>query len=205
MPEKPETKKQPEWLDNRSIGPNPPAVAEVRAARELIDAWCSAYSELNSKRLADLETVEAEVIDGFGEPQYLSSRKDGERFWADGLEIIEAREFHPQCAIQHIRFLRPDVAIIQMTIAYSHGIGLKGGERIPLYSEIHTFAMVRNEGTWLITEHNIARQVLANVLATPRRVTDQSSSCAGFRQTFSNFSILRNNGESLEVRKRLRK
>jgi len=53
MPEKPETKKQPELLHDRLIGPNPPAVAEVRAARELIDAWCSGYSELNPKRVAE--------------------------------------------------------------------------------------------------------------------------------------------------------
>jgi hypothetical protein len=37
---------------------------------------------------------------------------------------------------------------------------IEGGERIPPYSEIHTFIGAKNEETWLIAAHNFTRQVL---------------------------------------------
>jgi hypothetical protein len=74
--------------------------------------------------------------------------------------MIEAQEFHPQCVFQHIRSLHPGVAIVQATVSYPHGIKLKGGERIPAYSEIHTLVVAKDEETWLIAAHNFTRQVL---------------------------------------------
>lgn len=123
-------------------------------------AWCSAYSDLNAKQMADLETAGVEVVDGFGDEHYFMSRNDRERFWDDGFQIIEAHEFHPQCVFQHIRLLRPRVAIVQETVSYPRGIKLKGGERIPPYSKSHTFVVSKNEETWLIAAHNFTRQVL---------------------------------------------
>lgn len=156
----PEANKQPKLLQKRATEPNSPGAAEEKAARELIHGWCSAYSEMNPKQLAALETEEAEIVDGFGDPHYFLSRNDRERFWADGFEMIEAQGFHPQCVFQDIRLLHLDVAIVQATVAYPHGIRLKGGERIPPYSEIHTFIVAKNEETWLIAAHNFTRQVL---------------------------------------------
>jgi hypothetical protein len=68
--------------------------------------------------MAALETAGVEVVDGFGDPHYFLSRNDRERFWADGFEMIEAQEFHPQCVFQHIRLLHPGVAIVQATVSY---------------------------------------------------------------------------------------
>jgi hypothetical protein len=157
----PEANKQPKLLQGRATEPDSPAAAEEKPARDLIDAWCSAYSELNPKQMAALETTGAEVVDGFGDPHYFLSRNDRERFWADGFEMIESQGFHPQCVFQHFRLLHPGVAIVQATMAYPHGIRLKGGERIPPYSEIHTFVVAKNEETWLIAAHSFTRQVLA--------------------------------------------
>jgi hypothetical protein len=134
-------------------------VAASPPLRELIGAWCSAYSDLNPKQMAALETSGVEVVDGFGDPHYFLSRNDRERFWADGFEMIEAQEFHPQCVFQHIRFLHPGVAIVQATVSYPRGIKLKGGERIPPCSEIHTFVLAKNEKTWPIAAHNFTPQV----------------------------------------------
>jgi hypothetical protein len=161
IPSSPEEKKQPEVLQGRATEPNSPAAAEEKLARDLIGTWCSAYSELNPKQMVALEAAGAEIVDGFGDEHYFLSRNDRERFWADGFEMIEAQEFHPQCVFQHIRFLHPHVGIAQATVTYPHGIRLKGGERIPPYSEIHTFVVAKNEETWLIAAHNITRQVLA--------------------------------------------
>lgn len=156
----PEANNQPNLLQRTATKSNSLGVAEEKQARELIDEWCSAYSELNPTRMAALEIARGEVVDGFGDPHYFLSQNDRERFWADGFGIIEAQGFHPQWVFQHIRLLRPNVAIVQATVAYPHGIKLKGGERIPPYSEIHTFVVVKNEETWLIAAHNFTRQVL---------------------------------------------
>ena len=156
----PEANNQPELVQGRVTEPDSSRAAEEKPLRELIGAWCSAYSERNPEQIAALETEGAEVVDVFGDPHYFLSRNDRERFWADGFEMIEAQGFHPQCVFQHIRLLHPGVAIVEATVAYPQGIRLKGGERISPYSEIHTFVVVKNEETWLIAAHNSTRQVL---------------------------------------------
>jgi uncharacterized protein (TIGR02246 family) len=156
----PEANEQPKLVQGRASEPDSPGAAEEKPPRELIGAWCLAYSERNPEQMAALETEGAEVIDVFGDPHYFLSRNDRARFWADGFEMIEAQGFHPQCVFQHIRLLHPGVAIVEATVAYPHGIRLKGGERIPPYSEIHTFVVVKNEEAWLIAAHNFTRQVL---------------------------------------------
>jgi hypothetical protein len=161
----PEANNQPEFVQGTAAEPDSPRAAQEKPLRELIDAWCSAYSDLNSKQVADLETAGVEVVDGFGDEHYFVSRRDRERFWADGFQMIERQEFHPQCTFQHIRLLHPGVAIVQAMVSHPHGIKLKGGERIPPYSEIHTFVMAKNEETWLIAAHNFTRQVLPTTSA----------------------------------------
>jgi hypothetical protein len=156
----PEANEQPKLVQGRATEPDSPRAAEEKPPRELTGAWCLAYSERNPQQMVALETEGAEVVDVFGDPRYFLSRNDRERFWADGFEMIEAQGFHPQCVFQHVRLLHPGVAIVDATVAYPHGIRLKGGERIPPYSEIHTFVVIKNEETWLIAAHNFTRQVL---------------------------------------------
>jgi hypothetical protein len=156
----PGANKQPKLAQGGTTEPDSPGAAEEKPLRELIGAWCSAYSDLNPKRMADLETAGVEIVDGFGDEHYFLSRNDRERFWADGFAMIEAQEFHPRCVFQHIRLLHPGVAIVQATVSYPHGIKLKGGERISRYSEIHTFVVATNEESWMIAAHNFTRQVL---------------------------------------------
>lgn len=90
----------------------------------------------------------------------MSARKDQERFWAEGFDIIQAGEFHPECETVDVVFISPYAVMVHMNVSYPHGIRLKGGERIPPYSEIHTFAIAGNEGYWLIFEHDVTKQVL---------------------------------------------
>lgn len=153
-----------ELVQGRVSEPDSPRAAEEKPPRELIRTWCSAYSDLNPKEMADLETAGVEVVDGFGDEHHFMSRNDRERFWDEGFQMIDTQEFHPQCILQHIRLLHPGVAIVQATVSYPHGIRLKGGERIRPYSEIHTFVVAKNEETWLIAAHNFTRQVLPTPL-----------------------------------------
>ena len=131
-----------------------------RRALQLIQGWCSAYEQLNLARIAELQASEVEIVNQFGDLRRLSTRKDQEHFWAEGFDIIQAGEFHPQCETVDVVFINPNAAVVHTKVSYPHGIRLKGGERIPPYSEIHTFVIARNEGPWLISGHNVTKQVL---------------------------------------------
>jgi hypothetical protein len=71
--------------------------------------------------------------------------------------------------LSHIRLLHPGVAIVQATVSYSRGITLKDGERIPLYSEIRTVVVAKNQKTWQIAAHNFLLQGLPTTSPAARR------------------------------------
>ena len=140
--------------------PSPSSTIEQRRALQLIKRWCAGYAQLNPTRIAELQASEVEIVDRFGGLHRLSARKDQERFWAEGFDIIQAGEFHPQCDAVDVVFINPNAAVVHTKVSYPHGIRLKGGERIPPYSEIHTFVIAGNEGPWLISGHTVTKQVL---------------------------------------------
>lgn len=70
-----------ELVQVRVSEPDSPRAAEEKPLRELIGTWCSAYSDLNPKQMADLETAGVEVVDGFGDEHHFMSRNGRERFW----------------------------------------------------------------------------------------------------------------------------
>jgi hypothetical protein len=133
---------------------------EEREARQLIQRWCSAYSQLNPPKIAELQASEVEIVDRFGDLHRLSTPKDQELFWAEGFDIVQAGEFHPQCETVDVVFISPYAAMIHANVSYPHGIRLKGGERIPPYSEIHTFVIAGSERSWLISGHIVTKRVL---------------------------------------------
>ena len=133
---------------------------EERRAFQLIERWCSAYAQHNPARIAELQASEVEIVDRFGGFHRLSTRKDQERFWAEGFDIIQTVEFHPQCEAVDVVFINPNAAVVHAKVSYPHGIRLKGGERIAPYSEIHTFVIAGNEGYWLVSGHNVTKQIL---------------------------------------------
>lgn len=126
--------------------------------RDVIMAWCAAYSQMNSKAMVSIETTNAEIVDGFGELHRSLSRSSRESFWDEGFEMIQPEQFHPECVLEHIQFLDPEAAVVQVRTAYLLGIELKGGEVIPPYAEVHTFIATRSEGQWLIAAHIFVRE-----------------------------------------------
>lgn len=123
-----------------------------------MSSWCSSYLQSDPERLAALETEEVEIVDRFGDWHHLIGMEAREHFWEDGFDIIRRKDFRPECIIEHVRLARPDVAIVQVTVSYSQGIALKGDDRIPPFSEIHTFVLVKAEGSWLISGQTIVQQ-----------------------------------------------
>jgi uncharacterized protein (TIGR02246 family) len=128
-------------------------------ARDLVKSWCSAYRQSDPERLAALEMTEVEIVDRFGDWHHLTGLKDRERFWREGFDMIRTKDFRPECSIEHARLIRPDVAILQARISYARGIGLKGGDRISPFSEIHTFVLIKKHDAWLISVQDIVQQI----------------------------------------------
>lgn len=135
------------------------SATEEGRARQLIQEWCSAYAQLNPTRIVELQASEFEIVDRFGDLYRLTARREQERFWAEGFEIIQARDFHPQCETVDVVFISPHAAMVHADVSYPRGIRLKGDERIPPYSEIHTFVIVENKRRWLIFGDNVTKQV----------------------------------------------
>ena len=110
---------------------------EERAIRTLISEWAEAYRNLDAKRLAAHETHAVEVVDRFGRLR-LQSATENEKLWSDTFEAISRKNPAPTVTVEHIEFLRPEVALVQVSWQFSEGILLVDGDRIPPFSEIDT-------------------------------------------------------------------
>jgi hypothetical protein len=125
--------------------------------------------------LAALETQELEIVDRFGDWHHLIGIKAREHFWEDGFDMTSRKHFRPECTVQHVRLIGRNVAIGQVTVSFDDGIVLKDGGRIPPFSEIHTFVLVRVEGTWRISVQDIVQQNSREQGEGSTRSSDQAS------------------------------
>jgi hypothetical protein len=103
---------------------------------------------------------EVEIVDRFGDWHQLTGLKDRQRFWGEGFDMIRMKDFYPECAIEHARLIRLDIAIVQARVSYDRGIRLKGGGRIPPFSEIHTFVVMKIDDSWLISAQDVVQQIV---------------------------------------------
>src|ERR1700745_2291241 len=127
---------------------------EERAIRAVILEWVEAYKNLDAKKLAAHETPAVEVVDRFGQLR-LPSASENETLWSDTFEAISRKSAPPTVSVDHIEFLRPDVALVQMSWQFSKGILLVDGDRIPPYSEVDTYVVTKVQGVWLVAAHNM--------------------------------------------------
>jgi uncharacterized protein (TIGR02246 family) len=128
------------------------------AIRALISRWVEAYQDLDAKRLAALETPDVEIVDRFGELHLPSGRNENEKLWSDAFEIVSRNALLPTVTIDRIRFLRPDVAVVQVSWRFAEGILLVDGDRIPSFSQVDTFVVIKSQGVWLVAAHNMQEQ-----------------------------------------------
>ena len=87
----------------------------MSAIRTLISRWVEAYQDLDAKRLAALETPDVEIVDRFGELHLPSGRNENEKLWSDAFAIVSRNTPPPTVTIGRTRFLRPDVAVVQVS------------------------------------------------------------------------------------------
>jgi len=132
--------------------------SEQDAIRTLISRWVEAYQDFDAKRLAALETPDVEIVDRFGKLHLPSGRNENEKLWSDAFEIVSRNALLPTVTIDRIRFLRPDVAVVQVSWRFTEGILLVVGDRIPPFSQVDTFVVIKSQGVWLVAAHNMQEQ-----------------------------------------------
>jgi uncharacterized protein (TIGR02246 family) len=128
---------------------------EESAVRALMSQWVDAYRHLDAKRLAMLEMSDVEIVDHFGELHLPSGRNENEQLWSDSFEMVSRNTVPPSVTIDHIQFLRPDVALVQSSWQFAEGILLVDGQRIPPFLQTDTYVLIRSHGSWLVAVHNI--------------------------------------------------
>ena len=132
-----------------------PMASDEPAVRSLILRWVDAYKALDAKRIAALETPDVHVVDRFGVLHAPSGRSDNEELWLKSFEAVARNTAPPEVTVERIRFIRPDVAIVQVSWRFPDGILLVDGDRIPPFSETDTFVVVKSHDIWSIAAHNI--------------------------------------------------
>ena len=129
--------------------------ADERAIRALIAEWVEAYTNSDAKRLAAHETTSVEVVDCFGRLRLPSSTSENEKLWFDTFEVISRKSPLPTVSIDHISFLRPEIAVVQVSWQFSEGILLADGYRIPPFSQADTYVVTKAKDIWLVAAHNM--------------------------------------------------
>jgi hypothetical protein len=69
--------------------------------------------------------------------------------------MISRKSEPPTVTVDHIDFLQPEVALVQVSWQFSEGILLVDGARIPPFSEVDTYVVTRTQGVWLVAAHNM--------------------------------------------------
>ena len=126
---------------------------DEQRVRSLITEWVAAYKSLDAKRLAALEVPDVEIVDRFGSVHEPAGRAENEELWSDTFEAISPSTEPPTTTIDYIRFLTPDVALVEMSWQFASGILLTDATRIPPYSQIDIYVVTKSQSKWRIAAH----------------------------------------------------
>lgn len=132
---------------------------DERGVRDLVARWNAAYRALDAKTLAALQTPDFEIVNRLGQWTPTSSTTQNEQMWAWAFTNIYKGKPGPDHAIERVRFLSPDVALVQARAYWKDVITLDDGTRIPPHGEIDTFVAVRNARVWRVGALNIHNQM----------------------------------------------
>ena len=131
---------------------------DERAVREIIVKWDEAYRALDAKTIAALETPDFEIVTRFGTWYPQTAREENERMWAWLFTEIYKGKPGPKHSIDRIRFITPDVAIVQTRGCRKESVTLSDGTVIPPFGQTVTFTVVRRKEGWRIAAQNIHNQ-----------------------------------------------
>ena len=133
--------------------------SDEAGVRDFIARWNAAYTSLDAKALASLETPDFELVDRFGHWIKSEGPEFNERLWAMGFKEVYHGKPGPARSIESIRFLAPNVAIVQARANHADGVTLDDGTRIPPFWEINTYTLVKSEAGWRVAYQNIHNQI----------------------------------------------
>ena len=123
--------------------------------RNLISRWVDAFQRRDFKRLAALETSDVALVDRFGDLHLASGRNENQKLWEETFEVIANENVPITVTVDHIRFLRPDVAVVHLTWEFPEGIPLVDGDRFPPFAQVDTFIVTKSQSVWLVAAHNM--------------------------------------------------
>ncbi len=135
------------------------AAGDEAAIHDFIDRWNTAYTSLDSDTLAALQTPDFQMVDRFGHWIRPESPEAAHELWALTFKEIYRGKQGPARTIESIRFLAPQVAIVQARANHPNGVDLDDGTHIPPFWEINTYTLIRTDAGWRLALLNIHNQI----------------------------------------------
>jgi ketosteroid isomerase-like protein len=151
------------------------ASGDEMGVREYIAQWNAAYTGMNAKALAALETPDFELIDRFGHWVKSEGPEYNERLWAMAFSEVYQGKPGPARTVENIRFMAPNVAIVEVRANHQDGVTLDDGTRIPPFWEIDTYTLLRTDAGWRVTLLNIHNQIDLSAEGPGQHVPDASA------------------------------
>jgi ketosteroid isomerase-like protein len=136
-----------------------PSTNDERGVHDFIARWNAAYTGLDAGALAALETNDYEMIDRFGHWIKSEGPEFNQRLWATTFKDIYHGKPGPARIVESIRFMAPNVAVVQARANHAEGVVLDDGTRIPPFWEIDTYTLVKVDGGWRVALLNIHNQI----------------------------------------------
>ncbi len=148
---------------------------DEKGVRDYIAQWNGAYTAMNAKDLAALETPDFEIIDRFGHWVKSEGPEYNERLWAMTFTDVYRGKPGPARSVESIRFMTPNVAIVEARANHPDGVTLDDGTHIPPFWEINTYTLVRTEAGWRVALLNIHNQITPGTEGVGQHVPDAST------------------------------
>ncbi len=104
-------------------------------------------------RVVALRTDDHVVVNRFGQWWPPAGREEVERDVAGVMRDVYGGRVLPPHDVRLVRFLRPDVAVVQAT-AEHRDVGLPDGRVLPPFEEVVTYILVRDD-EWRVASENV--------------------------------------------------
>ena len=148
---------------------------DQQGVRDFMARWNTAYTSLDATALAKLETDDYEMVDRFGHWIRTEGPGFNERLWALSFRDVYHGKPGPARNIESIRFLGPDVALVQARANHPNGVLLDDGTQIPPFWEINTYTLVHTEAGWRVALLNIHNQMTPETEGAGQHVPNASA------------------------------
>jgi uncharacterized protein (TIGR02246 family) len=143
--------------------------------RDFIARWNAAYTQLDAAALAKLETPDYQMVDRFGHWIQSEGPEFNRQLWAMAFQEVYRGHPGPARRIESIRFLAPQVAVVQARAWHSESVVLDDGTRIPPFWEINTYTLIKTEGVWRVSVLNVHNQIDPGAERPGEHVPDASA------------------------------